>query len=486
MKILCLQLARFGDIYQTWPVLNALKRTHPEAEIHFLVRERFQEATRGLQSVARVWALPTQSILRPLASDRPNLSVALEKVTDFVSGLKNENFDCILNLSFSPSSSYLVDMVAQHHTSVLGYTRHRDGYFCIPDDASSYFYAQVGVERSNRIHLSDLFALIACVELQDSDFQKPKYTSALRLPEKYIVVHAGASQKNKSCTAEQWSTLAEELLQNYSGALVFVGSKEEAASVPTDLEAHRVVNLAGQTELFQLFEILDRADMLIGCDSVALHMASLVNKKTLNISFSTVRFWETGPRATGSRILWFENVQDVNVSRIVREAELMLANKPASDFSIEKVETTGVIYQLNGYGEEDYTWELTKSLYMSHPFPLTDVKHIRLGFTRLRELASVALENLAVIKDPTRQVAASSILNEVDHLVDYIGQAVPSLSPVVRWFQTEKMRIGPVTFDEVLGITKTLFEKLNDICQIYEMNQSFNEALPRTDLSWKS
>ena len=34
-EILVLQLAWSGDIYYTWPVLRALRRRHPDAEIHF-------------------------------------------------------------------------------------------------------------------------------------------------------------------------------------------------------------------------------------------------------------------------------------------------------------------------------------------------------------------------------------------------------------------------------------------------------------------
>ena len=51
MRILVLQLARFGDIFQTWPTLKALRRQHPESEIHFLVRSRFSEAASGLTGI---------------------------------------------------------------------------------------------------------------------------------------------------------------------------------------------------------------------------------------------------------------------------------------------------------------------------------------------------------------------------------------------------------------------------------------------------
>lgn len=485
MKILCLQLARFGDIYQTWPSLNALRRKYPDAEIHFLVRDRFKSATVGLESIDRVVTLSTREILAPLVAKQPNASRALQKLDEFTASLRAEHYDRIVNLSFSPASSYLVDIVAHAHTLITGYTRHRDGFFCIPDDGSSYFYAQVGIERNNRIHLTDLFALIAGVELIDKDFQAPEFEKNKNLPDQYIVVHVGASQINKNCTSENWAMICVEMLKHYSGKIVFIGSEEENKNVPTNLEPGRIFNLVGKTQLSDLFEIIKCSELLIACDSMALHIASLVNKMTLNISFSSVRFWETGPRAKGSRILWFENSTNLEPIRVSKEAMLMLAHEPSSDLAIEKNETMGVIYSLKGYSEDDFCWELTQAMYMSHPFPQTSSKTIRAGFLKLSELAILGLENIKVIKDPKRQALSMGIIEEIDGLMSHVAHLVPDLAPVVRWFQAEKVRIGPGSLDEVIERTRTLFEKLRDVCQIYEINQTFSETFPRADLTWK-
>ncbi len=37
MKILVLQLARLGDIYMSWPMIRAVKRKYPNAEIDIQV-----------------------------------------------------------------------------------------------------------------------------------------------------------------------------------------------------------------------------------------------------------------------------------------------------------------------------------------------------------------------------------------------------------------------------------------------------------------
>src|SRR4051794_20777995 len=101
MKILVLQLARFGDIYLTWPTLRALHRIHPEAEVHLLTREKFAGATVGLANIV-AHTLPTAQILgRGQEAMENHLNSWLETLSN--------DWDLIINLSFSPFSSYLVD-----------------------------------------------------------------------------------------------------------------------------------------------------------------------------------------------------------------------------------------------------------------------------------------------------------------------------------------------------------------------------------------
>ncbi len=485
MKILCVQLARFGDIYQSWPTLYALKRLHPGAELHFLVRERFLAATVGLGAVDKVIALPSKDIFLPLLAEHLFLEGAVKQLSCFTDGLAAQKYDLIINLSFSPASSYLVDVIASPTASIRGYTRHKDGFLCIPDDASSYFYAQVGTERNNRIHITDLFALVAGVELQECDFTFSVCATTQALPPSYLVIHIGASSRAKSCATLTWEKIVSGILDNYSGHIVFVGAKGEEEFVPLSRHPERVLNLVGRTNLQDLFGILQKAQILVGGDSVALHIASLTQTPTLNVSFANVRFWETGPRARGSRVLWFESNEHVDESAVVQEIKLMLEGKPASSLSIEKLDAAGVLYKLNGYREDDFTWELIRALYMNIEFPITDSATIRHGFMRLRELAILGLEQMTAFQDVHKRSLAVSILDEIDILVIQVAKLVPEVSPVVRWFQTEKLRIGPASMNEILMVTRSIFEKLRDICQIYELNQAFSESLSREDHTWK-
>lgn len=160
MKILILELARLGDIYQTWPALRGLRRLYPEAQIHVLTRSRFEAAFDGLEVVDERKILPSRDLMAPLVQPQMDVKASHDLVGKFVDSLKAEKYDWILNFSFSPLSSYLTHAIADNRSDVRlsGYSRTSDGFLAIPDDMSAYFYAQVGINKPNRFHLAEIFA----------------------------------------------------------------------------------------------------------------------------------------------------------------------------------------------------------------------------------------------------------------------------------------------------------------------------------------
>lgn len=473
MKILVVQLARFGDIYQTWPVLRALRRQNPTANIQLLVRGRFADATEGLSAVDRIIELPTSDWLST------DIDGALEKIERWLTDNDLGAFDRVINLSFSPLSSYLVDLIGC--AEVSGYTRQTDGYLAIPDEPSAYFYAQVGLDRSNRIHLDDLFAMVAGVELCDDDFRSPVRDQVQA--RSGLVIQIGASQSHKTFGREGWIAIIQALLDRSTETLTLIGAAGEWSD---EWVVHpRLINRVGQTRLFELFDIIGSARIFIGCDSVGQHIAALTQTPTLNLSFASLRFWETGPRAAGSRILWFEEPDACDVGRVCGEALRMLGDGSPGQPIIEKVERSGVIYDLVGYDEDSFSWELVRALY-AHSDKSCSVAELcqrahlgservnitRLAFERTFELADLALQQIAAI-EASPNAMAIQILDQVDSLLEQVSRLASEISPLIRWFQAEKIRIAPGALNDILMATRRHFVELRDIAHAATLNLQF-------------
>ncbi|MCX7977516.1 MAG: glycosyltransferase family 9 protein [Bdellovibrionaceae bacterium] len=470
MKILVLQLARLGDIFISWPALRALRRSYPDAQIDLMVRPRFEGAAQGLEAVTNILTLPTAWILEPLVSEVADDSLSLRRLDEVTEKIRKRNYDLIINLTFSPFSSFFVHSVAGANTSVLGYSRHRDGYLKIEDDVSSFFYAQAGISRPNRIHLSDIFATMINVDLIPEDWRSPENINKRKfhLPENYIVAHIGASDTGKTLSPVQWGKVFNEYSRSpRSAPVVLIGGEADviiASCIEEEAPNCKFVNLVGKTQIFDLFSIVSGAQALIGGDSVAMHVASLTNTRCLNISIPPVNFWETGPRAKGSIVIRLKNLRDF-VPEIVAQALADLSTGIVPEGFIRAVEGVPSFLDPQEKASDRFAWELVSALYLGTPAPLADDLGFVQAIEKLAEANEIAIKSLSSISDG-RTNKAAEVLDRVDEIFAAIGQISEGAGVFTRWIATEKTRIGPDD-PNILARTLSLHQQLGALIKIY-------------------
>ncbi len=467
MPILVVQLARFGDIYQTVPALTALRRRSPDAKIHLLVRERFKQAASGIeQDSVVVHTLPTADLLAPVLTGAPDIA-ALDKLNQFVQTLKQNDFSQIINLSFSPFSSYLTDALTTKGTIVSGYTRHSDGYLRIPDDSSAYFYAQVGIGRHNRYHLTDIFAAVAGVDLEHADFSLPAGRTDHSQKSNSIIVHLGASQEQKIYPPELWREVLHALQTEGLGPVILVGSGTErplSETVSSGLNSEFIKNRVGQSSLAELCQWVREARLVVGADSAPVQIAALTATPVLNLSCAAVNFWETGPTSAGSRVLYAEKMHEISSNQIVNEIRSMLNGTAGEAFAIRGDRAGG--FKLKS-ATDDFYWRLIQALYTQADYPPLPKDSSALGFHRLYDLADLAFQQLNQWRDKGPDTSAASILTSIDDMLTQLPVMDPLVEPVVGWFQTERLRMGPATGEATLKRTTELFEQLRWIAAVY-------------------
>lgn len=487
MKILVIQLARLGDILQTWPTLRSLKRKFPDAEVHLMIRPRFQAAVQLIDEVHAVWRWPTEEFFSDLlsSSTQDPLNACLDRVNLFVDTLADQKFTHILNLSFSPLSSYLAYDLAQQGAEVRGYTRTDDGHLAIPDDASAYFYAQVGPGRSNRFHLVELFASVAGAELTPEDQRLPSQTRASGFveAESYGVIHVGASEGHKIYPAFKWKSVLRILEKESSLKWLLIGSQAEvelAQSILSDSTLQRTQSLVGKTSFGELFDLLRGAQVLVGGDSAPIHIASLVNCPTVNLSFGSVNFWETGPRADRARVIWADCPELLASDRVALEVMRFLRRDTAGPQTYDYQGGAQPEYVgLHHTPSSEFTWKLLRAIYLGQDWPyLEDIK-VYQAFVHLREAVDLSVDQIEELKRNPQNRQALALLNQADLLIEKIGESNPAVMPLIRWFNTERIRIKPDALEEVTQRTLETYQNLILILNLYGTGASeLNEGSP--------
>jgi heptosyltransferase-3 len=468
MKILIVQLARLGDIYQTWPIVRALHREaqarHELIEIDMITRDRFALATEGLKEVHEVFKIDSKEILSHIICDQPQVRNSVDALDSLIQKLKMKSYDQIINLSFSSFSSYLTEALTTDRTKVRGYSRYSDGFLNLTDDVSSYFLAQVGVGLFNRVHVTDLFSQVAGIDLLPVDYHLPK----THLIKKQIVIHVGASRAAKTLAPHQWAEIVKSLILKCSHDIYLIGSDDESAIAAQIAVQHpRVMNWVGRTELRELMELISESELLIGGDSAPTHIAALADTPVFNLSFQSVNFWETGPKSAGSRIFCIRNPIDVSTTELCHEILALLNSEPSALISV-----LGPCepYDVPDCLKNSVGWELVQALYMQKDFPPTSESVYKQALMRLFEVNQLALEQIAsIIKNP-KNIAAAETLEHCDLIFKGIENLSPEAAVLVRWLRTEKLRIGPDAASEVLNNFQSLHLYMKQILEVYPLN----------------
>lgn len=470
MKILILQLARLGDIYQSWPAIRGLRRKYPQATIDVLTRPRFVAALDGLESINEKMVLPTQDLLSPLVQVEMDIKAAYAATSGYVDGLKTRNYDWIINFSFSPFSSYLSHSLTGLNTRVSGYTRHSDGFLSIPDDMSAYFYAQVGLDKPNRFHLAEIFATLAEVDLEASDWQAPKIpnNAVEACP---IVIHIGASEAKKQVSPHKWASIINHLgkAQGAKRKVALIGAKSEEALAETILSSipsDSAVSFVGKTSLSETFSLIQKAQVLVGPDSAPMHMASLTGTPCVNISLGNVNFWETGPRSAGSCILRAQDEADVASDRVTAVIEKVL-KKEKQDLSVITVQEGTPCYRAFTPKGQEFEWRFLKAIYMGEEFPETDADLFFDGVEKLADINSLMIDQMIAIEKGGDLAKSAPIIDRGEEIIEAIGKLVPALAILVRWYQTEKIRQGPGEPQQILARSLEIQRTLQKVLDVY-------------------
>jgi heptosyltransferase-1 len=331
IRCLVIQLARLGDTLQSLMALRAAKQLYPQLEIHFLAREKFAHAAQKVSWIKNVITLPTDDILGPILAGEKTETEALADVAQWIAPIIKDPWDMVINWSFSDASSYLTGLLPSRIK--LGYTRRADTSFAGADGWSHYMQAIVQGKIGQNIHLTDILTTQLLTALQihagdpHSDGNAPvtsKGFFSLSLNErelgwfanktikKWIAFQIGAGQKSKTWDQKHWSQFILYFIKRHPDYGIFLlGGKEDIdrAKYITDeispfiKNPQALVCLVGETSFDHWASVISRCLWLVAGDTAAIHLASVLGTRILNISIGPVRHNETGPYGNGHYLI---------------------------------------------------------------------------------------------------------------------------------------------------------------------------------------
>ncbi len=298
-KILLVELFKIGDLLVATPVIGALKRTYPHAELHMLIQK------------------DTSTVLQ----NNPNIDKVIPYTTfsETKNILKQDSYD--LGIIFHPGSwkiSLLLFLAKIRYR--VGCTKsgitYGKGYFLNkkikPNTAWQHkIEDNLDVIKSLPINQSVISAVERRPKLYPpADIETKMRKVLLGKKRPIIIIHPASSHKTQRWYPEKFAAVADQLQERCSATIIFTGSTmdvEQVHQITAFMKTKKYMDLAGKTNFWEFASLIKNAGLLLAVDTSAIHIASAYSTPTIALFGPTIPvFW--GPTSKKSKVIQHNNV----------------------------------------------------------------------------------------------------------------------------------------------------------------------------------
>lgn len=292
-KILIIKPSSLGDIVQSLPVLNALKDTFPETEIHWVVAKGLEGLFDGHSMIKKLWI-----INKDQWKNMGNIKETVSEFKGIYKKIKDESYDIAIDLQGLLRSGLLT--YATRSPIRIGFKDAREG--------SSIFYTHK-IKASIDTHAVERYLKIAqslgC-DSEDIKFPLPPiivtediYNLQKKIND-YAVIVPSARWKTKIWQAEKFGRLASMI--NIKSIIIGSSSDIERSKKIEALSSGKAISLAGKTNIRDIICLIRGARFLITNDTGPMHIAAALKIPVIAV-FGPTNPIRTGPYGEGHLVI---------------------------------------------------------------------------------------------------------------------------------------------------------------------------------------
>jgi len=341
-RILIVRTSAIGDVVFSSALPAAIRRSHPDAHIAWLVEPGIHELLLADPNIDEVIPFSKAEWVK-LWKGGHKLELA-RRVLKLRRELHARHFDTALDLQGLMKSGFLTWLSGAPRRVGLG-----------SKEGSQWLMSEVVPRGGQKGRIGSEYQFLARqLGLDAGDFLPTlSVTPAAQEsvlaklaahglgPGRYAVFAPFTTRPQKHWFEDAWQALAPRLIDATGLIPVILGGPADAATaVRIAAGDARIVNLAGQTRLPEAVAAIAHSALLIGVDTGLTHMGTALARPTVAIFGSTCPYIDTG-RPTGS-VIWlgmacspcrrrptcggkFTCLRDITPAMVLERAEAMLA-----------------------------------------------------------------------------------------------------------------------------------------------------------------
>jgi len=297
MNILIIKLSAIGDVVQTLPALEAIKKTYPESSVTWVVEAASAGILEGHPLIDTLLVSRRKSWIGMLKRSA-TFAHGIIAINGFIRSLRSIKYDIAIDFQGLLKSGLLAGLARADRKIGFDKTREYSSWF-LNERLPAYDAEKHALER-----YLDIAKYLGAREISSActlPIEKERVLVKQRLERlglhqrPLIILNPVARWETKLWPERKFAELADRLVEEKRASLIFTGSREdrEIISRITGMMKHPVQNWAGETTLKELAALAAASDLFVSTDTGPMHIAAAVGAKVLAL------FGPTAPGRTG-------------------------------------------------------------------------------------------------------------------------------------------------------------------------------------------
>lgn len=271
MHFLIVKTSSIGDIIQTFPVVEYLKKRDPTCQIDWVVEEEYAPLMRAHPGVARVHTLATRRWRRSIFKKKFFL-----ELLQTVASLKQKSYDVVFDLQGNTKSAFLTQVAKGTHKVGFGWSS--------SPEWPNYFVTRQRFEVPSGMPIQQRYLSVVQQFFQDTESFEFKNVELILSPEEQKELHfyrRGQERRVMVAFASRWenkclsfSTLLQFLKQVHDQekcCFYFATGSEKEKQIAQELASHFSESVVLSKLSFPLWQrLMGEMDLVISVDSAAL------------------------------------------------------------------------------------------------------------------------------------------------------------------------------------------------------------------------
>ncbi len=298
MKILLIKLSAIGDVVQTLPALEAIKKAFPEGEIAWVVEEAASDILIGHPLIGRLLISRRKKWMRMLRNPLTFLK-GMKEMSAFLRMLRDTRYDIAIDFQGLLKSGMLMGFARAERK--IGFDGTRElSYLFLNEKLAAYNIDKHAVDRyldaARYLGANDPAPVCRLPIERELISMNERVKGFIKDGALLAVINPVARWRTKLWPEKNFAELADRLIKERGAVVIFTGSADdsEITSRIVSMMKERALNWAGETTLKELAALSSLSDLFISTDTGPMHLAAAAGARVLAL-FGPTAPWRTGP-----------------------------------------------------------------------------------------------------------------------------------------------------------------------------------------------